>query len=98
MKRATFETRVAEIVARVEGPEVRCWEDAPDKRIKIQFRVQPDQATCKYMRAQGFRFVGGASQYWVRQLTQTSRTAAASVMQTLTEANLRGVSEMPENG
>lgn len=80
MKPATFTARVADLVARVDMPPVRCWEDAPDKRIKIQLRAMPDEATRKLLRSNGFRFVGGVNQYWVRALNQAGRTAAAAVM------------------
>lgn len=85
MKPSTFTARVADIVARAEMPPLRCWEDPPDRRIKIQLRAMPDADTCKLLRSSGFRFVGGPAQYWVRALNQAGRTAAASVMTALEE-------------
>ena len=89
MKPSTFTARVADLVARAEMPPVRCWEDPPDRRIKIQLRAMPDEDTRKLLRSNGFRFVGGQSQsqYWVRALNQAGRTAAASVMAVLERMN-----------
>lgn len=87
MKPSTFTARVADLVARAEMPPVRCWEDAPDKRIKIQLRAMPDADVCKLLKSNGFRFVGGPMQYWVRALTQTGRDAAARVMAVLERMN-----------
>ena len=85
MKPATFTARVANLVARAELPPVRMWEDPPDKRIKIQFALQPDDDTCKLLRSNGFRFVGGLAQCWVRALSPNGRTAARFIMAQLTE-------------
>lgn len=79
MTHRTFTARAAELAARADWPECRHWEDAPDKRIKIQFRAMPDAQTCKVMRAHGFRFVGGPAQFWVRRLDIHGQRAAAAL-------------------
>ena len=87
MKPTTFTARVADIVARAELPPVKCWEDPPDRRIKIQLRAMPDEDTRKLLKSHGFRFVGGPAQYWVRALNTAGRTAATSVMAVLERMN-----------
>ena len=79
MNAPTFHARAAELAARADWPECRHWEDAPDKRIKIQFRAMPDADTAKMLRAHGFRFVGGPAQFWVRALNRHGQAAAATV-------------------
>ena len=76
MKPETFNARVAALVARVSLPAFRCWEDAPDKRIKIQFQLEPDPDTKAVMISHGFRYRAGSTAAWCRKLDDNGRRAA----------------------
>lgn len=95
MKPETFTARVTHLAARAEWPPVRMWEDAPDKRIKIQFRTIPSPSLAALLKKHGFRFVGGPSQHWVRRLDQRGKQAAVDVMESLKTLSLL---ENPEAG
>ncbi len=80
MNREQFEARVAEIVARADGPDIQIREDIPDKRIKIAFKSDPGEEVKKLMRSHGWRFVGGPNALWVKRLDQWGRNSLAIVL------------------
>jgi len=91
MKINTFNTRVSHIVTRAALPRVHCWEDIPDKRIKIQFPLDPGPETKNLLIHNGFRFRAGSTQAWCRRLDTNGRTAARFVMaqlMTMPDTNL----------
>ena len=86
MKPATFTARVDSIVTRATLPSpVHVWEDASDKRLKIQFQLEPDPDAKKLLRKYGFMFRAGSTQAWCRKLDDNGRRAARAVLAILTE-------------
>jgi hypothetical protein len=83
VKPDTFTARAALIAYCADLPRLQCWEDAPDKRIKIQLRDVPPPEARKLLKANGFSYRSGQAHYWVRKLDQRGRDAAARVMQEL---------------
>lgn len=80
-----FNARVSNILTRAELPApVHAWEDAPDKRIKIQFQLEPDPATKLLLRRHGFQWRAGTTQAWCRKLDDNGRRAARAVMSEIT--------------
>ena len=85
MKPHTFTARVTSLVARAERPPIEAIEDAPDKRLKIQFQTEPDEDTKKLLISHGFRYRAGTTAAWCRKLDNNARQAARLVMAQLTD-------------
>ena len=85
MKPDTFNARVTHLVARAEAPEFRITEDAPDKRIKIQFQLEPPPDIKRALVKYGFRYRAGSTAAWCRKLDEHGRRAARVIAAMLSE-------------